>query len=518
MGMFDTFLVPHRGTIQGVQNKSFDCSLGSFRLGDFLDDVPGVRVVTDSFEPDLEHVSHLFEQSSEWDRGLGIAYVVVDGRWIDYAIYPTRKIADVCTPDLIARYQDPAWRAFAWQGIEHIQRQLRDSSEKDLFQLMRFVEAFDSRAEPRRAKKHSLLSFLSFRTKQFPKTSLTWKNLLLETKKTIKALSSVDVKEPYSLWNAEVEKKFTGYFYDGPEREAETGLEKINVHALSNDTVSSRLELALSRLDLGFFKALASKNPDWLTDSSLGFQTHFQSVMCAIPSTLWGTFLWVKLLGLSKITPLQVHVYQEGFELPLSLHLLEVMGLEDSLLAEAAQTDPNLFVRGSTLHPIHSLPLHYNKTFAALGEVDFDRLSKETDDQGQPPLTQALLQALDYENNTLAFERAAWWLDHGADPNQPDANGNTPLMRLVSTAKENVNHSWVWSVAERHPGRGQSKHVVQTLLQAASFTQTNREGQTLLDLWPKTEHAQILLRLEEKRRLDLSVGIDALPKEAPEAL
>jgi hypothetical protein len=522
MGMFDTFLLPHRGGVQEIQNKSFGCSLDNFQLGDRLDNSTGVRIVTDSFESDVDHVSPLFEQESQWDRGLGVSFVVVDGYWLDYAIYPTRKIANACSKELLQQYQQPAWRAWAWQGIHHLQQQTLLSQENRLLDLMRFVSAFESRKTPRRVKKGSTNAltalFSSWHTQNIPKHTLTWKNLLAETHRLLQHSLQKHLSLPYTLWKLNKTQPFHGYHYDGPEQAAVTGLEAVNALNPDHPIATERLSECLMNLDLGAFESLHAKNPDWFQSTSFTFQSLFITTCAKMSSTLWGSFLWVQLLGLSRITPPERHVYLDGFDVPLALHFSEVLGLEDEWMSDALSINPELLTKGCGLHPIHYLPLNYPKTLAQLGPLDCASLSKDTDDFGRGPLTQALLQAVSTDHAELAFERAQWWLDHGADPNQLDLDGNTPLMALILAVDARVKYEWLWSSQTRHPGLGPSKNVVHTLLQAHSFTHANRKGDTLLSIWPTSEAPREMIQQEEKRRLDALTGVNNLSPAPPLAL
>lgn len=506
MGMFNTFFLPHRGRTREIQNKEISCVLAEFRLGDkLLEDAFGVTVITDHFQPTVNHMEHIFEQGGPFDRGLGVSFIIVDGFWLDYAIYPTKKIADDCSDNLIKQYTIER-QNFAWKNICNIQNSKIGLIHKNDLGLAEFISSFlwikEKRKNGRKNDNNLYTRLRDLNCRGFKAKDLTWKKLLEMTRETIrKNFLKEKYSHPYLMSNSEP-------FEPNLHLRDSSNIVKIgiDINNLKSSTTTEILLKEFNNFNIYFFKRLHKEKADWFSQTETYFQQEVEKKQDNLISTMWGCFFWLEMLKISDLKPPKLHVYKDKLYAPILLHFAEIMGMEDEWLKMALTHSDVLKERAKDVSFINTLSaLNYPNTLEVLCDIDYGFLSKQVDSLGRPILIQVLSTALNRDNSSESFDLAKWWLERGADPNQTDSDGNTALMMLIKKANGNINNAWIWADKKYARRFGSSVYIMDLLLKSHSFSHYNKNGETLHQLLKDNSEAYEILQKEEKRRLELSI-------------
>ena len=86
MGMFDTLHIELDGRDLKIQTKRFECSLGDYRLGDWIfGSLPGVRVYFDQIQLDAAG-QRVYGADAECARQMTVFIVLTQGVFVDYLV------------------------------------------------------------------------------------------------------------------------------------------------------------------------------------------------------------------------------------------------------------------------------------------------------------------------------------------------------------------------------------------------------------------------------------------------
>lgn len=100
MGMFDSLYIELDGREQEIQTKRFDCVLGHYHLGDWIDgSPPGVRVYFDSLWLDATG-RRVYRADAECSRKTTLLIVLVQGVFVDYRIHEGELATEAIEPIL----------------------------------------------------------------------------------------------------------------------------------------------------------------------------------------------------------------------------------------------------------------------------------------------------------------------------------------------------------------------------------------------------------------------------------
>jgi len=111
MGMFDSLYIELDGQELEVQTKRFDCGLGSYRVGDWIDGAPpGIRVYFDRLTFD-DTGKHVYQPTAEASRALTLFVVLAHAVFVEYQLSDGHLAPDAIEHsirDLRARWSDSA--------------------------------------------------------------------------------------------------------------------------------------------------------------------------------------------------------------------------------------------------------------------------------------------------------------------------------------------------------------------------------------------------------------------------
>ena len=111
MGMFDSLYIELDGQQLEVQTKRFDCGLGVYRFGDWIDGAPpGIRVYFDSLTFD-ETGKRVYQPPAEASRSLTLFVVLAHAVFVEYQLsdgHLAPEAIEHSIRELRARWSDSA--------------------------------------------------------------------------------------------------------------------------------------------------------------------------------------------------------------------------------------------------------------------------------------------------------------------------------------------------------------------------------------------------------------------------
>lgn len=501
MGMFDTFYANWRGKRLEIQHKDFECSLRSWRLGDKIDGSQfGIGGFISGFQSEINHLPKYDENTHDsWGDTRFFVGILHNGYWIDYAVTPTFKSAEAVLSELTIAYANPARVSIAWQSINSLHRNDNESLSSNLLLLQDFHSAFQSKNT--KVNKNSIGFALRGRN-TIPKKDLTVKNLVLKISDLFTSWREPKNKpSDYTYWKESFTLQDSFYFYDGPDYPAKTTVTNTESVLLSH----------LHNLNLLFFQALQSEDPTWSSKISANFSSALATELAILQKTYWGSMAWLNLRTSMPNLPLFPSEKSVDYNFHTSttawLHFVEVLGVDEDWLIDAAANVPAILDISQKPFPAFTLPSHYDTAFATLfSEMDMRTVINVPDENGIYPIHHAIHGCSHYESSHIrsALKNVDLCLLHGANHLQPDPDGNTPLMWLAENCQR-VNDSWLWDKNDYRQKHHGGYETLEKLINQHSFLHMNRQGKTLHALWSKNA-ANDLLVAEERKKILLSIN------------